>query len=89
MVPTKPTMCYGISYIHGTWLLIKKIVGDGLNLPPICCEAHRHEQLPFLIYEYVVLCYLIESKRFKNDSLQQLKIKSTPKKHKKMSKMVA
>ena len=33
-------------------LVIREVVGDGLNLSPICCEAHRHEQLSFLIYEY-------------------------------------
>ncbi|KZS09766.1 Cell division ftsj-like protein [Daphnia magna] len=34
-------------------LVIRKVVGDGLSLPPIWCEAHRHEQLSYLIYEYV------------------------------------
>ncbi|KAK4024475.1 hypothetical protein OUZ56_009898 [Daphnia magna] len=51
-------------------LVIREVVGDGLSLPPICCGAHRHEQLSFLIYEYVVLRYHIEAKRFKNDALQ-------------------
>lgn len=67
--------------------VIREVVGDGLSLPPICCEAHRHEQLSFLIYEYVVLRYHIEAKRFKHDALQQLK--SSQHKHRKMSKMVA
>ncbi|XP_046461096.1 uncharacterized protein LOC124207595 [Daphnia pulex] len=62
------------AYIRDSFqLVISEVVGDGLNLPPICCEAHRHEQLSFLVYEYVVLRYHIKAKRFKNDAFQQLK----------------
>ena len=32
-------------------LVIREVVRDGLNLSPIFCEAHRHEQLSFLIHE--------------------------------------
>ena len=50
-------------------LVIREVVGDDLNLPPICCDAHRHEQ-KCLIYEYVVLRYPFEAKSF-NDAPQQ------------------
>lgn len=68
-------------------LVINQVVGEGPILPPICCEAHRHEKISFLIYEYVQLHYHIEAKRFKNEALQIFK--NYQKKHRKMSKMVA
>lgn len=65
---------------------IMTVVGDKLVLPNICCDEHRAEMVPYLIYEYVEFRYHVEAKRFKNDTLQKLKEKQQA--HRKIAKMV-
>ena len=53
--------------------VIKEVATNGLGIPKICCESHRESMFSFLVYEYIEIRYHIESKRYKNSVVQQLK----------------
>jgi len=66
--------------------VISAVVADGLNLPNICCDKHRKEMIPSIIFEYIEIRYHIEAKRYKSEFLNNMK--SDQQKLSKLSKMV-
>ena len=66
--------------------VIKEVATNGLGIPKICCESHRESMFSFLVYEYIEIRYHIESKRYKNSVVQQLK--EEQQKLRKLGKMV-
>ncbi len=77
----------GDAYIRDSFeLIIRKIAGKGLTLPNICCDSHRNEMVPFLIYEYIEIKYHLESKRLKVELVE--KAKKEQHKLRKLSNMV-
>ncbi len=66
--------------------VIKEVATNGLGIPKICCESHRESMFSFLVNEYIEIRYHIESKRYKNSVVQQLK--EEQQKLRKLGKMV-
>ena len=75
-------------YIRDSFhLIMEKLTKNGLSLPNICCDDHRQDTVPFLLYEYITIRYHLEAKRFKNEVIQ--KQKEEQHKLRKLSKLVA
>ena len=72
-----------IFWIHSN-LSLKKL--PAVDFPKICCDQHREEMVPFLLYEYIEIRYHLEAKRFKNEVLEKLKVEQQ--KLRKLSKHV-
>ena len=65
-------------------LVLSKLTSNKLKIPKICCDQHRDEIVPSLIYEYIMIRFHFQAKSARND------IKSKRKAHslKKQSRVV-